>query len=662
MDNFLTRLVKRTLGLIPVVQPMITSMFVPGEIALDSFSSGLDIENNMTEPFWSGETMSTFPPDLPVQSSSNLSEEISTSSVNKTSSSTFKQLVESHRNKLIVDSSLLEISKLEQERSTATQIARQGNYTHNQSELNTIPHQKTVEVGTQFSLLSQAILSSSVPDLRSSSRDIEEERQSAKTNKSDADLFEVVVQNINKNPSSFFQNPNIIIHNEQPNTLNTIPTTVAKEATPSQDTFESSLERVEPLVKQQRETGQKIESQSFNIQTAESQLITNPTTINTNNVFLKTNPLTRIKLLVDRVFQTQQRRHDNLTLPTHAVKITEILLPSNLNLKTILRNRDSKVHSVQPIETEKISVYRNIEKTIPIIDKLKINDLSKKVESIDIPNPQITALTPNSEVVKTIQPSEKFKLSQAEYLNNNEAISAIESTRHIILPQQSTNRVNPSSELIDHKQISQTPFLSNSQLEQPVVLRAKQLNFIQLNEDATLEQQENSGLGNKDKSKNQPYTNKNIVNQISSQPTPTLIILNPKVDGELQPELQRSYYLSIAGKERLYDREFAYLSRRSLSVLSQSSSEQLSVAPIVNTLPEYRQLNSINQREVANAEQTVGQHISNTETTIQITIGRVELRANNPPASSTPRNKLIQREPKLSLQDYLKQRQGKSDE
>ena len=51
MANFLTRLVKRHLGLIPVVQPLIASMFASEEVLLGSDSLGFEAQTSSIDSF-----------------------------------------------------------------------------------------------------------------------------------------------------------------------------------------------------------------------------------------------------------------------------------------------------------------------------------------------------------------------------------------------------------------------------------------------------------------------------------------------------------------------------------------------------------------------------------------------------------------------------------
>lgn len=646
MDNFLTRLVKRTLGLTPVVQPTIASLFAPTEVVLGSYSSGFEIENKTTEPFWGGESVSTFSPEVPV-------------------------------------------------RSIFPQIDKQGNYIHNQPDLNISRAQKdefTIPFGSNFN---------------------------------------------KKNISTFSQKPNPTLPDNQPNAFNIIPPNYAQEVTPSQKKSEDNLDLVEPLVKSEIEPERQTETQSLNVQPVRSQLDTNPQQKDTpiatyiNDVSRSENPLRPIKSLVERIFQPQQQRDNTLSSPHERVELPANPLLSNLNPQSPSSNTTAKVSSVQPIASGIIQAHSNIEKPTLPTAHLKINDpvnlppeisiaipqsnsaISEQVKKPSLLNSQITELPlVDSEVMRKVQPDEKFTPNQVEHINDNQVTPAVQSRREItnlnparnypkennltinqqdtqippsttlnyqqpqtsaemqsvnrgiplqqliqLVPRQSPDKISTASEPINHKQNSQTLFLYNSQLDQPFVLPSQQHDFIQLGNDAIPDKQENPNLGNNKNPEIKPYPG-SIANKFIPQPTPIVINSKLKVNQKSDSEPQTRSDLSISEKERVYEREFAFLTRRSLSVLSQSSSRQSGIDPIPNKLPEFRQLNSSNRREVANAARTVWQNESHTETTIQITIGRIEVRANNPPTSSTLRNKSTQRGPTLSLQDYLKQRQG----
>jgi hypothetical protein len=80
--------------------------------------------------------------------------------------------------------------------------------------------------------------------------------------------------------------------------------------------------------------------------------------------------------------------------------------------------------------------------------------------------------------------------------------------------------------------------------------------------------------------------------------------------------------------------------------------QQLSIYPQFETQMESKKSGRTNNRgEAVSMEQTP-------TPTIQVTIGRIEVRINNQTPSQTPRNQPNKSEPKLSLQDYLKKRQG----
>ncbi|MBD2066013.1 hypothetical protein H6F93_00405 [Leptolyngbya sp. FACHB-671] len=99
------------------------------------------------------------------------------------------------------------------------------------------------------------------------------------------------------------------------------------------------------------------------------------------------------------------------------------------------------------------------------------------------------------------------------------------------------------------------------------------------------------------------------------------------------------------------------LIRRSLSVLSESSSRESRVYPNTNDVPAFPSSNPIYRRNAANFNPTNQLNSVETTPTIQISIGRIEVRASQPP-TPPPRTKSAQRGPTQSLQDYLKQRHG----
>ncbi len=643
MDNFLTRLVRRTLGLIPVVQPMIASNFAPKEVVLDNYSSGFEIETNTTEPFWDGE-MSTSSPsktfginalsDSLGVSPTNLSTQTSSLFENRIPSlSTFEQLVESGNDAPIGDSSTLKISNQDPQQSTVAQSHKQGNYIYNQPELDIIPDQKIVGLGTSSPPLSQEALSSSVElEPLLSPRSIGEEIQSEKANNSGADEFNTVLRsNFNKNISTFSHQ--LMLPDKQPNSSNIVPQNYSEEVTPNQKAFQESLERVEPLVKGEIETDKKTEPQPSNVPVARysegvptrtdksrswrSHLETNPqqqdalNPIAINDVSRTDNPLSRIKSLVGRMFQTQQEntlssQHEQVELPTNS-----------------LRDR------------LKIDDTVNLPPDFPVAVSQSNSDVNEQIKIQNIIDSPITELPlAGSETIRTVQQSESFKLNQIQHLNNNEI----------------SNKIMPV--------VQQTGYITDLNYDQPYDPKVDNLSISQPDTLSahTITSTSLQPVGNQEKPEIKAYTNK-IANQLKFQPTPILVNSKPRVNQSPQTEQQTSSDLSISEKEPVQAQELTSLTRRSLSVLSQSSSRQSTVNPIKNNLPQSRQLKT-NRREVANADQTAWQNASHTESTIQITIGRIEVRANNPPTSSPAPSKSSQRTPKLSLQDYLKQRQG----
>jgi hypothetical protein len=114
---------------------------------------------------------------------------------------------------------------------------------------------------------------------------------------------------------------------------------------------------------------------------------------------------------------------------------------------------------------------------------------------------------------------------------------------------------------------------------------------------------------------------------------------------------------SSAMQVQVQSEKLSSLTRRSLWVLSQSSSRQSSVSPITNDVPEFPSSQPIHRRNPANIAPTTQSNSVETTPTIQISIGRIEVRASQPP-TAPPRTKSTQRGPTQSLQDYLKQRQG----
>jgi hypothetical protein len=114
---------------------------------------------------------------------------------------------------------------------------------------------------------------------------------------------------------------------------------------------------------------------------------------------------------------------------------------------------------------------------------------------------------------------------------------------------------------------------------------------------------------------------------------------------------------SSAMQIQVQSEKLSSLIRRSLSVLSESSSRESRVYPNTNDVPEFPSSNPIYRRNAANFDPTSRLNPVETTPTIQISIGRIEVRASQPPTPPT-QTKSAQRGPTQSLQDYLKQRHG----
>lgn len=633
MDNFLTRLVKRTLGLMPVVQPMIASIFAPKEVTFDSYSSGFAVENNITELFGTGENVASLSLGLPVRLPINFPEKPSILFENPLS-----------------DSSI---------------FAPSITFANNQLTFNTYPNEITQSISNQI-------------DNR--------ENYSVRSK----------LNNDNQSLLTHNSNPEL---SQQPNALSTVSPNYSKEVTPSQKTSESNLDRVE-LLKQEIETERQIEIQSLNVGVGRSQLETNPQPkdishpISTNDVFRRENPLTRIKSLIDRVFQTQQQQNNHFSSPHDRVKLPANSLLSNLSTENTLKNTNTKVPSLQPIASEVIAVYENIENSTLQTDRLKIDNLIQQVKTPNVPNSQVTKLLlVDSDTGKTFQSAKNMTVNEVTLafetpqitnlnqpqnypkvinlsLNQQDNLIAKSKTSNCqqtstlaeinlvnqgssqeqliqLVPQPLINAIHSSAERINDRQNNQTPLLSTSQLEQPVGL------IVESDENTIQNQRKYLRLENKSNTETKAYANSTPENNLIFQSRSGLVDSQQKnkIESSISPAPLK------AKKQDSSNDKFAFLTRRSLSVLSLSSEKEASINPRKN-LPELRELNLTKRQEIAKIDRRNWQSIIDTETTIQITIGRVEVRANNQPVSSSPRTKSTQREPKLSLQDYLKQRQG----
>ncbi|MEA5513593.1 hypothetical protein, partial [Nodularia sp. UHCC 0506] len=150
-------------------------------------------------------------------------------------------------------------------------------------------------------------------------------------------------------------------------------------------------------------------------------------------------------------------------------------------------------------------------------------------------------------------------------------------------------------------------------------------------------------LNNKDKNKVNNYPQNNLI-----------VAENPSVLSQLQkiPNLSTAIVKSLPDSP-----SDVVISPNNIPSASLSQKTASTIKPVVMTHPssiypqmelESRQSERINQRETVPATPTP---------TITVSIGRIEVKAS--PQNTPPRtHKSTRKEPGLSLQDYLKQRQG----
>ena len=145
----------------------------------------------------------------------------------------------------------------------------------------------------------------------------------------------------------------------------------------------------------------------------------------------------------------------------------------------------------------------------------------------------------------------------------------------------------------------------------------------------------------------------NIVPPFLTEP----LVRKAKGDRVMSSTFETPSESSRAMQIQVPSEKLSSLIRRSLSVLSESSSRESRVYPNTNDVPEFPSSNPIYRRNAANFDPTNRLNPVETTPTIQISIGRIEVRASQPPTPPT-RTKSAQRGPTQSLQDYLKQRHG----
>ena len=135
------------------------------------------------------------------------------------------------------------------------------------------------------------------------------------------------------------------------------------------------------------------------------------------------------------------------------------------------------------------------------------------------------------------------------------------------------------------------------------------------------------------------------------------LVRKAKGDRVMSSTFETPFESSSAMQIQVQSEKLSSLTRRSLSVLSESSSRQSRVYPNTNDVPKFPFSNPTYRRNAASFDPTSGLNSVETTPTIQISIGRIEVRASQPP-TPPPRTESAQRGPTQSLQDYLKQRHG----
>ncbi|MDB9316790.1 hypothetical protein [Nodularia spumigena] len=351
-------------------------------------------------------------------------------------------------------------------------------------------------------------------------------------------------------------------------------------------------------------------------------------------------------------------------------------IPSN-NIQRLTSNQPNSTlvnpAQITPVQIEPIVTQINENPEIDEIKTVVNNDSSAEIPSNNIQ--RLTSNQPNSTLVNPAQITPVQVEPIVTQINENPEIDEIKTVVNndssAEIPFDNTQRLTsnqPNSTLVNSNQITAIQV-------KPIVTQVNEISTV-VNQDSpaaeissdnikldSTQRQPNSQsqiksslinsqkatpirsefLNNKDKNKVNNYLQNNLI--VAENPS---VLSQPQKIPNLNTPIVKSFPDSPSD---------VVISQNSIPSASLSQKTASTIKPVVMTHPssiypqmelESRQSERINQRETVPATPTP---------TITVSIGRIEVRAS--PQNTPPKtHKSTRKEPGLSLQDYLKQRQG----
>jgi hypothetical protein len=623
MTNFFTRLAARTLGLTSVVQPLMTSMFAPDSIMPSDYSLGFEIKFDsldtnvlMEETFYpsltlplsrGGKEISDFPP---LQGREKDISDFPPLQEREKDISDFPPLQE--REKDISDFPPLQ----EREKDISNFPPLQGGIKGgNTTSVYTVANNEG-ELAELNLLVQQGI--AATPVQQNPQNSIEQGNE---------------IQRFAANPAVNFEQQN------------------RQTQTPANSSF------VQPPVSGNRQIETNMRSPN---------LIANNTPINSNI----SNPFVQQGIAATPVQQNPQNSIEQ------GNEIQRFAANPAVNFEQQHRQTQTPANSsfVQPSVSENRQVETNMRSPNLIVNNTPINpDTSNPLQVRETKDNVPSTNTQNSskKYAKNILPNSDLLPTEVltpvqHYIDNNpsrvepliERIFDDRNQMHEISEKSSNKSQNPPTNSISQKPEGEMRSQVSSTTQNPVAARighrqstdansivpAQPPASLKLNQDAQNTAISTSHLGH------------SLVSRLNQRlSAPKLAVIQPIVNTRnANSELR----LSQASESGLWQSPTDY---KSTGVVSQQEFSLVNQLPSVLPQPSFKgeRFNSVvHQNREARQLETTNQSDASTIPTIQITIGRIEVRASTPPASKVPKTKSTQQVAKLGLSDYLKQRDG----
>ncbi|MDP5337395.1 MAG: hypothetical protein NWQ28_02315, partial [Nodularia sp. (in: cyanobacteria)] len=336
--------------------------------------------------------------------------------------------------------------------------------------------------------------------------------------------------------------------------------------------------------------------------------------------------------------------------PTSKSEVKSILVNSEkaapIQVETAVKQLDSipeinEIKTVVPQDFSEISQNTLTEISVNPVTLSSINQIIDSTQVVTGNQP-----TSKSEVKSILVNSEKIIPIGVEpvvkQLDSIPEINEIKTVFSIDSPNRPQNTLAKISE-IDSAQFQPT---SKSEIKSTLVNLEK------------IASSRVESLQNQDKIRVNDYIQNNLSMEENTSISPDSTLTQPQKSPELNTVIVKSLPDSLI-TQNIHPSDVV-ISQNRLPSASLSQKTASTIKPVVMTHPssvypqielESRQFERVNQRQPVAATQTP-------MPTITVSIGRIEVKANPQTTSPKTSNKSTRKEPGLSLQDYLKQRQG----